>query len=136
MDRRQWTLAVLMGGIHFIFHVFVRLLPPLIPLFTVAFEYPLWKLGLLVSAYFVGSSIGLLPMGVLADRYDRRSTLSASLAVVGGGYVLFAFSEVLGDGLPTAAVSGHVVDGTFAVMTLSMLVSGFGTSAHVPVGVP
>lgn len=136
MDRRHWRLAALMGGIHFVFHVFLRLIPPLIPVLTVALGYPLWKLGLLVSGYFAGSSIGLLPMGVLSDRYDRRAILSGALGVVGAGYVLFAFAPALGAGLPTTVVRGYSLDGPFAVMALAMVVSGIGTSAHVPVGVP
>jgi MFS family permease len=136
MDRRQAGLAALMGAIHFIFHVFMRLLPPLIPVLTVALAYPLWKLGLLMSVYFAGSSSGLLPMGVLSDRYDRRVTLSGALAVVGSGYVLFGVAPRLGAGLPTVAVAGYVLDGTLLVMGLAMFVSGVGTSAHVPVGVP
>lgn len=136
MDRQEWLLAALMGGIHFTFHLFVRLVPPLIPVLTVELGYPLWKLGLLVSAYFAGSSLGLLPVGVLSDRYDRRATLSGALAVVGAGYVLLAFAPSLGAGLPTTAVAGRALDGPFAVMCLAMLVSGLGTSAHVPVGVP
>lgn len=136
MDRRQWMLAALMGGIHFTFHLFVRLIPPLIPVLTVELGYPLWKLGLLVSAYFAGASAGLLPMGVLSDRYDRRITLSGALAVVGAGYVLFAFAPALGGGIGTTVVAGVPLDGPFAVMFLGMLVSGVGTSAHVPVGVP
>ncbi len=136
MDRRHWILASLMGGIHFTFHAFMRLIPAFIPILGVALDYPLWKLGMLVSAYLVGSSIGLLPMGVLSDRYDRRATLSASLAVVGIGYVLFSVAPTLGAGLPGAEIAGLAFDGTFAVMAGSMLVSGFGTAAHVPVGVP
>jgi MFS family permease len=136
MDRRHWILAALMGGIHFTFHVFMRLIPAFIPILGVALDYPLWKLGMLVSAYLVGSSVGALPAGVLSDRYDRRATLSASLAVVGVGYVFFSMAQPLGAGLPGAEIAGLAFDGTFAVMAGSMLVSGFGTAAHVPVGVP
>ena len=136
MDRHYWGLAGLMGGIHFTFHVFLRLIPAFIPILGVTLDYPLWKLGMLVSAYLVGSSIGLLPMGVLSDRYDRRATLSASLAVVGIGYLFFAMAPTIGAGIPGAEIAGLAFDGTFAVMATSMLVSGLGTSAHIPVGVP
>ncbi|MFB6310971.1 MAG: MFS transporter [Salinirussus sp.] len=136
MDRRHWGLAALMGGIHFTFHVFMRLLPAFIPILGLALSYPLWKLGMLVSAYLVGSTIGLLPMGMLSDRYDRRAILSAALGIVGIGYVFFATAPMLGAGLPILTVEGLTFDGTFLVMAGGMLVSGFGTSAHVPVGVP
>lgn len=136
MNRRQWGLAALMGGIHFTFHVFMRLVPAFIPVLVVALEYPLWKLGMLVSAYFIGSSIGLLPMGVLSDRYDRRRTLSGALTIVGLGYVLFSLAPQIGEGLPATSLADITLTGPFVVMVTGMLVSGFGTSAHVPVGVP
>jgi MFS family permease len=136
MDRRHWGLAVVMGGIHFTFHVFVRLIPPLIPVLAVALDYPLWKLGLLVSGYFAGSSVGLLPMGSLSDRYDRQVLLSGTLAVVGAGYVLFSVAPELGATVPTVTAFGYTFDGPFTVMVLAMLVAGLGTSAHIPVGVP
>lgn len=136
MDRHEWSLAALLGSIHFTFHLFIRLVPALIPVLTVALGYPLWKLGLLVSGFFVGSSIGLLPMGVLSDRYDRRMTLSAALSVVGAGYVLFVFAPQLGADLPARTVAGYTLDGPFLVMATAMVVSGLGSSAHIPVGVP
>lgn len=136
MDRRHWSLATLMGGIHFTFHVFMRLLPAFIPVLTVELGYPLWKLGMLVTAYFVGSSLGLLPMGVLSDRYDRRAMLAGSLAVVGLGYLLFAVAPALGAGLPSTTVAGLPFEGPFAIMATGMVVSGLGTSSHIPVGLP
>ncbi|WP_176548307.1 MFS transporter [Natrinema sp. CBA1119] len=136
MDRHHWLLAALMGGIHSIFHVFMRLIPAFIPVLTGALGYPLWKLGMLVSAYFVGSSVGLLPMGELSDRYDRRITLSGALAIVGLGYLLFSVAPLVGTALPETAIAGLAFDGPFVVMATSMVISGFGTSAHVPVGVP
>jgi len=136
MENQDWGLAALLGSIHFIFHLFIRLLPPLIPILTVALGYPLWKLGLLMSGYFAGSSIGLLPMGVLSDRYDRRMTLSTALSVVGAGYVLFVFAPGLGAGIPARTVAGYTLDGPFLVMAVAMVVSGLGSSAHIPVGVP
>lgn len=125
-----------MGGIHFTFHVFIRLIPPLIPVLTVGLEYPLWKLGMLVSVYFVGSSMGLLPMGVLSDRYDRRATLSGALAAVGVGYLIFSAAPAVGADLFETTVFGLSFDGPFAVMAAAMLLSGIGSSAHVPVGMP
>lgn len=136
VDARTGTLALLVGTIHFSFHLFMRLVPPLIPVLAVTLSLPLWKLGLLVSGYFLGSSVGLLPMGVLSDSYDRRATLSVALAVVGGGYLLFGLSPSLGTALPTFDVAGHTVTGPYLGMVCSLFVAGIGTSAHVPVGVP
>ena len=136
MDRSDWFLGVLMGGVHATFHVYMRLIPPLIPVFALEFSLPLWRLGLFVSLYFAGSTIGLLPMGHLSDAYDRRLLLSAALAVVGVGYVLFSAAPVVGAGLPTLTLAGRSFEGPFLLMGLSMVVAGLGTSAHIPVGVP
>jgi MFS family permease len=134
--RRGLALALLLGGIHFTFHLFMRLVPPLMPVLAVELGYPLWQLGTLVSAYFVGSSVGLLPMGVLSDRYDRRGLLTGSLLIVSVGYLLFASVPAVGKSVPGVAIAGQQFDGPFLTMTLAMVVSGLGTSAHVPVGVP
>jgi MFS family permease len=50
--------------------------------------------------------------------------------------VFFATAPTLGVSIPGTEIAGLAFDGTFAVMAASMLVSGLGTSAHVPVGVP
>lgn len=136
MDRYDWWLGALMGWIHFSFHVLMRLIPALIPVLAIGLGYPLWKLGVLVSVSLVGSSIGLLPMGVASDRYDRRVTLSGALGVAGFGFVVFALAPALGAGVPTQAVGEYTLDGTFLVMSLAMLIAGLGMSAHVPVGIP
>lgn len=136
MERRDWLLGGLMGSIHFTFHLFMRLVPPLIPLLAVTLELSLARLGFLVSAFFVGSSVGLLPMGVLSDTYDRRWLLSGALGVVGVGYALFAAAPTLGTGLAPVTLGGVSADGPFLVMTLGMVVAGLGTSAHIPVGLP
>ena len=136
MDRSDWLLGLLMGGIHFTFHLFMRLLPPLIPVLVVTLGLSLSKLGLLVSAFFVGSSLGLVPMGVLSDARDRRLLLSGALLVVAAGYALVAGAPVLGAGLAPVTVGGVEADGPYLLMLLGMAVAGLGTSAHVPVGVP
>ncbi len=136
MDRRHWVLALLMGGIHFSFHLFMRLVPPLIPVLAVGLALPLWRLGLLVSVYFAGSSAGLLPMGVLSDRYDRRTVLSLALVVVVIGYAVFAAAPSLESVQPGIRLGGHAFGGQYLAMLFGMFLAGVGTSAHVPVGVP
>jgi MFS family permease len=136
MRSRSRSLAVLVGGIHFTFHLFMRLVPPLVPVLSIALGYPLWQLGLLISAYFVGSSVGLVPMGVLSDRYDRRLLLSGALGVVSLGVLAFAYAPTVGASLPAVGVAGRSLPGPVVAMAASMVVAGLGTSAHVPVGVP
>lgn len=136
MNDSDWRLAVLMGGIHFTFHVLMRLIPALIPVLAVSLDYPLGKLGVLVSVSLVGSSIGLLPMGVLSDSHDRQAILSGALGVAGLGFVLFSGAHRLGAGFPAVDVLGTTLDGPYQVMCAAMFVVGLGLSAHVPVGIP
>ncbi len=100
LSRRELEFAVLISSSHFVQHVFYRVLPPLVPVLAVALEYPLWQLGLLITLYSIGMGIVQAPLGVLADRVDRRYLLPVGLAVAGGAYVLFAFAPTLGGPLP------------------------------------
>jgi MFS family permease len=115
-DVRTGALALLVGTIHFPFHLFMRLVPPLVPVLAVTLSVPLWEL-------LVGSSVGLLPMGVLSDSYDRRATLSVALAVVGAGYLLFGLGPSLGTALPTLEVAGHAVSGPYLGTACSLFVA-------------
>lgn len=133
---REWGAALVLGSAHGAQHFMSSLLPPLIPLLTVALDYPLWQLGLLVSLYSLVSGLGQAPLGELSDRYDRRLLLPPGLALMGLGYVLFGFSPALGAGLPTLAWAGVDLEGPFLVMTAAMTVTGAGSSAVHPTGYP
>lgn len=131
----RFTLVIC--SLHLIQHVFIRLLPPLIPILAVALEYPLWQLGLLISVFYVGSGLGQAPLGVFADRYDRGLLLSIGIAVAGGGYVLFVVAPMAFGGLvPDITLSGQTFTGRFVLMSMSMFVSGVGTAAVHPAGYP
>ncbi|MFB6159912.1 MAG: MFS transporter [Haloferacaceae archaeon] len=136
VDRRAWSVVGLIGSIHFVQHVF-RILPPLLPVLALAFPYPLWQLGALVSLYFAGSGFGQAPMGMLADRYDRRLLVPPSVATMGVGYLVFALAPRL---VGPEAVAFVVADATFTVQFLAMgagaLVAGLGASAIHPCGYP
>jgi MFS family permease len=135
-DGRNWRLVVSMSSIHFIQHIF-RILPAILPIIALDFPYPLWKLGALVSIYFLGSGFGQTPVGILADRYDRRLILPPSIGVMGLGYVVFAIAPQLVS--PEAAaftLLGATFTLQFALMGLGVLVSGVGASAIHPVGYP
>ena len=136
MRREDWVLAGVMGSVHFAFHLFMRIVPPLIPVLTMDLGLSLSKLGLLVGVYFAGSSIGLLPAGVLSDASDRRTTLCAGITLVSLGYLAFGLSPALGGSLPAVTVGPYTTDGTLLAMGAAMFVAGLGTSVHVPVGVP
>lgn len=136
MRRQEWILAWVMGTFHIAFHFFMRIVPPLIPILALELEMPLWMLGLLVSLFFAGSTVGLLPAGILADTYDRRGILTAGLLLVCLSYLGFGSVAKLGAFQWMVSTGGVTINGTFLVMSIAMLLAGLGTSVHIPSGVP
>ncbi|WP_380676164.1 MFS transporter [Salinigranum sp. GCM10025319] len=136
VSREEWVFASVLSVSHGVQHFFMRLVPPLIPILFVEFDYPLWKLGLLVSAFSISDGLSQAPGGVLSDRYDRRYILAPGLALLGFGYVVFALAPGVGGGVPTVALAGIQFDGTFVVMLVGMVLAGTGGSVLHPTGYP
>ncbi|MFB6131352.1 MAG: MFS transporter [Salinigranum sp.] len=132
----EWFASLVFGSVHAVQHLFMGLLPPLIPVLTVELSLPLWKLGLLMSAYSLVSGLGQTPMGVLADRFDRRYLLPPGLAVLALAYVTFAAGPTLGAGLGGVEVGGVSLSGPFLLLLGSMALAGAGASVVHPTGYP
>lgn len=62
--------------------------PVLLPHFRSTFDLSLTVAGFLVTILWLGSAIGQLPGGILADRYSERSVMTAGAVVVAGAIVL------------------------------------------------
>lgn len=136
MERRDWWFALTISGAHGMDHFLKRVFPPLIPIWVVAFGFPLWELGALLGARTLGSAIGQAPMGHLSDRYDRRLMLPAGFALMGVSFVAFP-------AIPTAealafevTLAGTTVSGQLLGMAAAMLVVGVGSSTLHPTGYP
>jgi len=56
--------------------------PVLLPYFRETFGLSLSAAGLLVTVLWLGSAVGQLPGGILADRYSERSVMTAGAVVV------------------------------------------------------
>ncbi len=136
MDGARARTTALLGSLHFTQHVF-RILPPLLPVLALALGYPLWQLGALVSLYFAGSGFGQAPMGVLADRHDRRLIVPPSVATMGIGYLAVGLAPRLLDAKAVAVeVVGASLTTGFLAMGVGSLVAGLGASAIHPCGYP
>jgi MFS family permease len=135
-NRREWAFASVLSASHGAQHFFSRLIPPLIPILAVRLDLPLWKLGLLITVYSLGSGFGQTPMGILSDKYDRRYILPPGLAVLSGSYLLFASAPTVGGIIPEVAAAGYSLSGPFLVMNLAMLIGGVGASVTHPTGYP
>lgn len=136
LSGQELRFAVVISLTHLFQHFLIRLVPPLIPVLAVVFEYPLWQLGLLISLYSLGSGISQAPMGVLSDKIDRLYLLAPFIVLAGLGYVLFALAPIVGEVVPALALFGHTFDGTLIVMCVAMIVVGVGTAVVHPVGYP
>ena len=136
MANTERRFVLTLSGAHAVSHIFRRLLPPLIPVWVLAFGYPLWKIGLLAGAFSLGSGLGQTPMGILSDRHDRRYILPAGLAVVGASYAVFALLPQLGLAATTVAFAGYSASLEFLLMVLVVFVGGTGTSVLHPTGYP
>lgn len=83
--------------------------PVILPHLRTTYELDLSTAGLLITILWLGSAIGQLPSGILADRYSERkvmtaSTILASIAIIlvissPTAFVLYAATGVLGLGL-------------------------------------
>lgn len=135
-DGSERGFVLTLSGAHAVSHVFRRLLPPMIPVWALAFGYPLWKLGLLAGAFSLGSGLGQTPSGVLSDRYDRRYLLPAGLALAGTSYVVFALVPGLGLAHTMVTAAGYTATVEFLLMLLAVFVGGTGTSVLHPAGYP
>lgn len=108
----------------------------MIPVWALAFGYPLWQLGLLAGAFSLGSGLGQTPSGILSDRYDRRYLLPAGLSLVGTSYVVFALIPGLGLADTTVAAGRTATSLEFLLMLGTVFVGGTGTSVLHPAGYP
>ena len=136
LSRAEARFALVISSTHFAQHVYVRVLPPLIPLLAVVFDYPLWQLGLLLTLFSIGFSITQAPLGILADRIDRLYLLPAGIGIGGAGYLVFAIAPLIGPWLPSITILGYTFYGGFHVMSIAMLIVGTGVAVVHPAGYP
>jgi MFS family permease len=135
MEGREWRFALTISAAHGMDHFLKRVFPPLVPIWGLAFGFPLWKLGVILGARSFGSAIGQAPMGHLSDRFDRRVILPAGIALMGVSFVVFAALPYLS--LDVAfSVAGVSMSGEFLGMLLTMVAAGLGSSTLHPTGYP
>jgi MFS family permease len=62
--------------------------PVLLPYFRDTFDLSLTIAGLLITILWLGSAVGQLPGGILADQYSERSVMTLSVILVGLALIL------------------------------------------------
>lgn len=68
--------------------------PVLLPYLRTSFDLSLTIAGLLVTVLWLGSAVGQLPGGILADRYSERLVMAAGSIIVAGALVVLVFAPV------------------------------------------
>lgn len=114
-------------------HLF-RILPALIPILALEFDFPLWQLGLLVTVYYLGSGFAQAPMGILVDRFNTRYVLPPGAALMGVGYLIFALSIPLAVFIPSPFITASGFTAEYLVAVIGVFISGLGASVIHPAG--
>jgi len=102
----------LISGSQFINHVFMVLLPPILPILASDLDVSITMLGLALGAQALVSAAAQLPFGYLGDRYDRTIALGLSSFVGAVGALLTAMAA------------------TFPELLLGQIVLGVGVGGH------
>lgn len=136
MEDEERRFAFVISGAHGMDHFLKRSFPPLIPVWALAFGFPLWQLGVLIGAQTFGSAVGQAPMGHLSDRYDRRLMLPAGIALMGTSFVVFPALPAMEFLAFETTVAETTLSGQFVGMLAVMLVVGLGSSTLHPIGYP
>ena len=90
MNQRELRLLFLVAGaVVFFDTVFYAAVVPLLPTLTRQLHLTKASAGVLTAGYAVGTLVGSLPGGVLAERAGPRVTLYTGLALMGGSSLAF-----------------------------------------------
>lgn len=117
-DREAALVVALVGGSHFVHHMYLVVLPPIFGLLAAEFPVGLAALGLAVGVQGAVNTACQLPFGYLADAYSREAVLAVSLVVGAAGAVLTATA------------------GSYEWLLAAQVVLGVGTGAHHPAHYP
>ena len=135
-SRRDFSTIGLVGLAHGTSHFFHMLLPPLFPIFIHDFGLSYSQLGLLVTVFFVVSSIGQVLGGFLVDRSGARPVLFAALSCFLFASIAAGLADGFGGLLLAAAFAGlgnspfHPIDFTILNKRVSQPRLGHAFSAH------
>ena len=134
--RRDFGTIGLIGLAHGTSHFFHMLLPPLFPAFIRDFGLTYSELGLLVTVFFVISSIGQALGGFLVDRIGARPVLFAALGCFAAAALAAAGAQGYGGLLLAASLAGlgnspfHPADFTILNKRVSAPRLGHAFSVH------
>ena len=118
--KTERTALGLVSAAHFFSHFYLLTLPPLFLAIQAELEVDFTQLGLIVTAYGVGSATGQYPMGVMADKFGPRWLMIGGMVLLSATFFTMGFVTSYWMMLPLALLAGfgdsafHPCD--FAVM--------------------
>ena len=115
-DRGQWRVITTLMLVNFVNYVDRQVIFSLFPAIRRDFTLTYEQLGYLATAFTVVLSLSTFPLGILADRFSRRSVISAG--------VLFWSAATLFSGLA----------GSFRSLLSARAAVGIGEAAYAPAG--
>ena len=113
--RQDATLIGLIGLAHAVSHFSQLLLAPLFPWLKEAFGVSYTELGLLLTIFFVVSSVVQTASGFVVDRFGPRPVLLCGLALLG------------------LAALGYACSQTYAMLAACAVIAGIGNGVFHPV---
>jgi MFS family permease len=116
MDRNDRALTAFTMLGHATFHTYELVVPIFVVVWLDAFSTTTAFLGVIVGASYAFTGVGALPSGVLSDRFSAKRLIVASMAGMGGGFLLVSAAPNL------------------AVLSLGLLVWGVAASVYHPAG--
>lgn len=134
--RADFSVIGLIGLAHGSSHFFQMLLPSLFPALIGQFGFSFSELGLLMTVFFVISSVGQAGAGFLVDRVGARPVLFAALSCFIVAALLVASAQSYAMLMAAAALSGlgnspfHPVDFTILNKRVSAPRLGHAFSVH------
>jgi len=118
--RQDATVIGLVGLAHAVSHFSQLLLAPLFPWLKAEFQVSYTELGLLLTVFFVVSSIVQTASGFVVDRFGPRPVLMGGLALLGLAALGYANSHSYGM-LTASAVLAGVGNGVFHPVDYTLL---------------
>lgn len=113
-SRESRVVVGLISGSQFVNHVFLVLLPPILPILSRDLDVSIALLGLALGAQALVNTVFQLPYGYLADHYDRTLALGLSSLLGACGALITAIAP------------------DFPMLVVGQVVLGIGVAGHHP----
>ena len=136
--KQDFLLITLLGIAHGLSHYFHLIIPPLFPWIMPEFGTSFAQMGVIMTIFFVTSSVGQATSGLLVDKFGAKKCLYGGLSLLMIAGFLFSLAQNYWWFYPVAAFAGlgNSVSTTCPPsITILLLISAFiplSSSIHGP----